>query len=208
MLRPSRAALAATVSLALTAIPAAAAHVNIVGTPGAGNVTISLSGTITANGAGGFQPTSFASFDGLAGGDADLEFFDYIADAGLQDTVFDTEFTSNTLAVSFGGTNVGIDGLFMDDDAHVDGNDDFGFRVNQAVAWTKGQELTFSGNAVLPYDISAFQVSTLVSNVFDSSTLALEGSVSLSVQAVPLPAALPALALGLCALGSLRRRRG
>lgn len=180
--------------------------ITILGAPGAGKVILSISGSIDIAGPGSFQPTTYAQFDNGSGNDTDLEFPDFIADAGIQDTVV-TDLQDNTLQATYQGTSAGIDGFFLDDDGDINGDDDFGIRMDSMFTWDAGGTMSFSGSAILPYDITAFEIGAIRTNVFNATGLTNEGQVTLTVQAVPVPPALPALALGLGALATIQRRR-
>jgi len=200
-----RLAFAVPFTLFATAAPAALV-VNITGAVGDGFSTITLSGSSTIDQAGTIRTSSGNTFDR-----ADtLEVpNDLVVNDVIQDQIVGL---SGTASLSINGKRTSLSSLFVDDDGTgAFAFDDFGFRTVLDVATNTGDTISFSGSSILNLDISAFRNGFSESTAFFSYFVSPgEASISVTHSApsdVPIPASLPALALGLGVLAPLARKR-
>lgn len=193
-------------ALALGIGAADAATMRITGSPGAGFVTIQLSGSTNVVSAGSIRGNSAASTEAQD----TFELADSILDVGIQDTVFAT--SASDLTISFNGVTAPITGIYLDHDPSFNSNpeqfSDFGFRADAGLTYSVlgGQDLIFAGEGTIAVDINAFQTPYSDTAAFSVPMFA-NNEFTVEINAVPLPAALPLLIGGVAALGFVARRR-
>ncbi|MGK7881765.1 MAG: PEP-CTERM sorting domain-containing protein [Crocosphaera sp.] len=183
----------------------AAILVDVTGVAGSGTTTWTLSGSTTAQSGGSFNTNVITGFD-----DGTTEILgpndgNFIADAGIQDTVF--SLLSGSATITAGSNSESLTGMFLDDDTVLD---DIGFRVASSLAYSGGDTISFSGTFTLGVDLNQ-----LIQDNYDQTvpSLFLDGTgddfvlnISEQVQATPEPTSLVAL-LGLGGLGFMSRRK-
>ncbi|MEL6576166.1 MAG: hypothetical protein AAFQ81_09775 [Pseudomonadota bacterium] len=162
-------------------------------TPNAsGGIDIAFSGSDVARETGAFEPRPI-----LSDGDAFLDVGDYV------NSISATEFTpvAGSATISVDGETVGIDTIYVDDDAG--GADDFGVGGDDTAEFELGVLVAWSGLLSFEIPFSAFNPGTYGSSNFGGNGDTL--SFQLQVGEVPLPAPVLLLLSGLGVL-ALRRR--
>ena len=199
-----------TAALLFVGSSVAALTVDISGTAGSGTTTWIFSGSQTANGDGAF---------GNLGSDTIPDFNSQFADLGdfaISNLLVAPVLSGDAAVTVEGGTTntLTIENVLVDDDGD---SDDLGFDFGgPTLSFMTGDLVTFSGSAVVDLDLSElsasglpFFASTSGSSGGLNSALSLDLSIT-ETSAVPLPAGLPLLLLGIGALGAAgaRRRKG
>ncbi|MGK7883195.1 MAG: PEP-CTERM sorting domain-containing protein [Crocosphaera sp.] len=182
----------------------AAILVDVTGVAGSGTTTWTLSGSTTAQSGGTFRTNSL---NGSNGGDTveigNPNSGNFIADAGISDTVF--SLLSGSATITAGSNSESLTGIFLDDDGTS--ADDLGFRVLSSLSYSSGDTISFSGTFTLGVDLNQ-----LIQDNYDIQvgTRFVDGTgtdfvLNISEQ-VPEPTSLVAL-LGLGGLGFISRRK-
>ena len=229
-----RACLAAALVCAVP-LSASAATIAITGVPGAGEVSVTLSGSTTATGScigravvgNNTECTTRTIADAGGYADADtIEFIDLLQRPSLSVPDLDNTVvpvTSGALTLSVQSAVrapqiAAVTAFFLDNEDDLSdplgrASDDLGFRTASRVIYREGDTLSFFGTATLGIDIGYFVTPYSGTNAYDVKGWAGLGAVTLTAAElpaeVPLPAAILSLGgiLGAWSLRAAFRRR-
>ena len=129
----------------------AAILLDVTGVAGSGTTTWTLSGSTTASSPAFFRTNSGSTFNLID----TLELFspndgNFIADAGISDTVF--SLLSGSATITAGSNSESLSGIFLDDDDSI--ADDLGFSVLSSLSYSVVDTISMSGTFTLGVDLN------------------------------------------------------